>query len=114
MSTSRAKQHVDYWDKAKGLEPTYVLDCTAPRRLSAADTPSLRGTNGPSQWQWLLRAATCTSLSRAHALAGGIRERLRMFRRSTHAAAFRARSFCDHWRGACLARRQQRAMEREK
>jgi len=32
--------------------------------------------------------------------------RLRMFRRSTH-AAFRARSFCDHWRGDYLARRQQ-------
>lgn len=39
---------------------------------------------------------------------GGIRVRLRMFRRSTH-AALRARSFfCDHshhWRGDYLARR---------
>lgn len=42
---------------------------------------------------------------------GGIRVRLRMFRRSTH-AAFRARSFCDHWRGERLARdsRQCRAV----
>lgn len=36
---------------------------------------------------------------------GSIRVRLRMFRRSTH-AAFRARSFCDHWRGEQQRRRE--------
>lgn len=60
--------------------------------------------------QWLLRAAVRPPC--VHALQqGGIRVRLRMFRRSTH-AAFRARSFCDHWRGECLARRQQQHQSR--
>lgn len=67
--------------------------------------PFLTRYKGPSQW--LSRTAERLPMC-PRTREGGIRVRLRMFRRSTH-AAFRARSFfCDHshhWRGDYLARR---------
>jgi hypothetical protein len=48
---------------------------------------------------------TAGRLPFAQVQVSAIRVRLRMFRRSTH-AAFRARSFCDHWRGEQQRRRE--------
>jgi hypothetical protein len=66
------------------------------RQHITENSPSLRGTKVPN-------SGCCAQRNIPHEPTYK-RVRLRMFRRSTH-VAFRARSFCDHWRGD-LARRQ--------
>jgi hypothetical protein len=80
-----------------------MLDWIGLRRQSAGHTLSLR-----VQQSRVVAVARCGTSPMSPRTRGAIRVRLRMFRRSTH-AAFRARSFCDHWRGDYLARRQQRS-----